>query len=59
VCGEGEVECRVGEGEEVIISISSSSVRLLPNKVRGEKLVELAWARKARAYLNRRASTVF
>ena len=53
--GEGE---SVGEGEEVIISISSL-VRFLPKRVRGENLFgELAWARKVRAYLYRRVKSV-
>ena len=40
--GDGEDACSVGDGEEVIISISSP-LRLLPKSIRGENLVlELA-----------------
>ena len=61
-CGDGEVESRVGDGEEVIISMSSSRLRrllLLPrNRVLCGELVELAWARKVRAYLYSRVRRV-
>jgi len=58
VRGDGEDACSVGDGEEVIISISSPG-RFLPKRVRGENLLlELAWARKVSAYLYRRVKRV-
>ena len=58
--GEGEIACSVGDGEDVIISISAWLLLplRLPNRVRWEELLELVCERKARAYLYKRERRV-
>ena len=58
--GEGEAACRVGDGLEVIISISSWRLLppRLPSRLRWEELLDLVCERKARAYLYRRERRV-